>query len=153
MENSSSNRILVLENQGIDRRPICHYLEDKGFEIVTASSCHEALKIVEEQPVQTLIMETQTEDINSLDFIINLRKCHNLAELPIIVVSSLSEYADKVSAWNAGANYYIIKPVGQEELVAKVNLCLALHKSYQYLHTQEERLELAVKATNGGVFD
>ena len=153
MENSSSNRILVLENQGVSRTPICHYLEDKGFEIVTASSCHEALKIVEEQPVQTLIMETPTEDINSLDFIINLRKCHNLAELPIIVVSSLSEYADKVSAWNAGANYYIIKPVGQEELVAKVNLCLALHKSYQYLHTQEERLELAVKATNGGVFD
>lgn len=153
MKDSSSNRILVLEDQGVSQMLICHYLEDKGFETTTANSGNEALDIIEKQPVQVLIMDTPAKDTNNLAFIANLRKSRNLAELPIIVVSSLGEYADKVAAWNAGANYYIVKPVGEEELIAKVNLCLSLHKSYQNLHTQEERLDLAVKALNGGVFD
>lgn len=153
METSSSNRILVLEDQCVSQMLICHYLEDKGFETVAANSCSEALKIIEEQPVQVLIMETLAKDMNGLDFIVDLRKRWNLAELPIIVVSSLGEYADKVAAWNAGANYYVIKPAGEEEIIAKVKLCLSLHNSYQKLYTQEERLDLAVKAINGGVFD
>ena len=153
MENSSSNRILVLENQDASQTSICHCLENKGFEIVAASSSSEVLKIIEEQPIQTLIIEPSAEGTNSLSFIANLRKCHNLAELPIIVISSLEEYANKVAAWNAGANYYVVEPIDEEELIAKVNLCLSLYKSYQDLYAQEERLDLAIKAINGGIFD
>ena len=153
MKNSSLNRILVLEDQGVSRMLVCHYLEDKGFKTVAVDSCSEALKVIEEHPVQVLVMETLAKDMNGLDFIADLRKRWNLAELPIIVISSLGEYADKVAAWNAGANYYIIKPAGEEEVIAKVNLCLSLYNSYKKLHTQEERLDLAVRAINGGVFD
>ena len=153
MENSSSKRILILEDQDASQRLICRYLEDKVFETVAADSGSEALKIMEEQPVEVIIMETLTPDTGGLNFLIDLRKRLNLAELPIIVVSSQGEYADKVAAWNAGANYYIIKPAGAEELIAKVNLCLSLHDAYNKLHIQEERLNLAVKAINGGVFD
>ncbi|MGM9999393.1 MAG: EAL domain-containing protein [Candidatus Bruticola sp.] len=153
MTNSILKRILVAEDQGVSRMLICHYLEGSGFETTAVDTCGEALKIIEDKAADVLILETLAKDVNGLNFIKELRSRWNLAELPIIVVSSLGEYSDKVAAWTAGANYYIIKPAGKEELEAKVNLCLALKNSYEKLCLQEERLDLAVKAINGGVFD
>ncbi|MGM9992036.1 MAG: EAL domain-containing protein [Candidatus Bruticola sp.] len=153
MTNSILNRILVAEDQGVSRMLICHYLEGSGFEAIAVDKCSEALKIIEDKTADVFILETLAKDINGLNFIKELRSRWNLAELPIIVVSSLGEYSDKVAAWTAGANYYIIKPTGKEELEAKVKLCLSLKNSYEQLRLQEERLNLAVKAINGGVFD
>lgn len=140
VKDNSSNRILVLENQSANQMFVYHYLKANSFEAARVSSYDEALKVIEEQSIGVLVIEDFTQKASDLNLVATIRKHRNLAELPIIVVSLLSECATKVAAWNAGANYYIVKPAGQEELIAKVDLCLSLHKSYQDLYTKEEHL-------------
>lgn len=155
MAESNVDRVLVVEDQGVSRMLLCHYLEGGGYETTSASSYLEALKLIEEFPFRVVILEMMlnNQELSGREFIDEIRNRHNLAELPIIVITSLEEESERLNAWRAGVNYYIKKPCGESETLAKVKLCVELNRAYRGLQGREERLSLAMSSINGGVFD
>lgn len=119
-ETGHRGRVLVVEDETEIREFIRRYLEDDGFEVLTASSGHQALDLVHQQ-VELLVLDLGIPGPDGLDIIRRLRE---FSPIPILIVSARGEGADRVTGLELGADDYLTKPFLPRELVARVKALL-----------------------------
>jgi DNA-binding response OmpR family regulator len=93
------------------------YLSGEGFNVIKAYDGQEALKVLETQDIDLMIVDVM---MPGLDGIRTTRKVRETSSIPIIILSAKSEDADKILGLNIGADDYITKPFNPLELVARV---------------------------------
>jgi two-component system KDP operon response regulator KdpE len=96
-------------------------LRARGYEVSTATTGHAALEAVDRQPPQLVILDLGLPDLDGVEV------CRRLREgraIPILVLSARGAEQDKVAALDAGADDYVTKPFGSEELLARVRAAL-----------------------------
>src|SRR4030066_2294484 len=119
-----SAKILVVDDEPNVLRMVSYNLQTEGFEVVVAQSGNEALiKVLTEKPVLVLL-DVMLPDMSGVEVCEELRKRQETLDLPIIMLSALSQIPDKITGLEAGADEYITKPISQEELVARINALL-----------------------------
>jgi two-component system KDP operon response regulator KdpE len=118
---SNEPRILVCDDEPQILRALRVVLVDAGFEVVTAASAEEALDAAAVRPPQAAIIDLILPDRDGVQVTRALREW---SDMPIVVLSAVEEEAEKVRALNAGADDYVTKPFGPEELVARVHAVL-----------------------------
>lgn len=97
------------------------YLVKEGFDVITALDGNEALvKNIEYNP-QLILLDIMMPYKNGLEVCVEIRKNSNV---PIIMITSRSEDADKIMALDLGADDYIVKPFSPGEVVARVKAVL-----------------------------
>ena len=112
---SGSNRLLVIDDDGIVRESIVAYLEDSGFEILQAENGEIGLAVFSECHPDLVLCDLRMPRMDGLAL---LRKVHEISpETPFIVVSGAGVMADVVEALRLGANDYIIKPIVDMEVL------------------------------------
>ena len=114
-------RILVCDDEPQILRALRVVLVDAGFEVVTAASAEEALDAAAVRPPQAAIIDLLLPDRDGVQVTRALREW---SDMPIVVLSAVEEEAEKVRALNAGADDYVTKPFGPDELVARVHAVL-----------------------------
>jgi two-component system, OmpR family, KDP operon response regulator KdpE len=114
-------RILVCDDEPQILRALRVVLVDAGFEVVTAASAEEALDAAAVRPPQAAIIDLILPDRDGVQVTRALREW---SDMPIVVLSAVKEEAEKVRALNAGADDYVTKPFGPDELVARVHAVL-----------------------------
>jgi two-component system KDP operon response regulator KdpE len=118
---SNEPRILVCDDEPQILRALRVVLVDAGFEVVTAASAEEALNAAAVRPPQAAIIDLILPDRDGVQVTRALREW---SDMPIVVLSAVEEEAEKVRALNAGADDYVTKPFGPDELVARVHAVL-----------------------------
>jgi two-component system, OmpR family, KDP operon response regulator KdpE len=118
---SANLRILVCDDEPQILRALRVVLSDAGFEVVTAASAEEALDTAAVRPPQAAIVDLILPDKDGVEVTRSLREW---SDMPIVVLSAVGDQAEKVRALNAGADDYVTKPFGPEELVARLNAVL-----------------------------
>ncbi len=93
------------------------YLTGEGFQVIRAYDGAEALELLEDNPVDLMILDVM---MPGLDGIRTTLKVRETSSIPIIILSAKSEDADKILGLNIGADDYITKPFNPLELVARV---------------------------------
>lgn len=96
-------------------------LRARGYDVSTATTAYAALEAVDRQPPQLVILDLTLPDIDGIEV------CRRLREgraIPIVVLSARDAEQDKVAALDAGADDYVTKPFGVEELLARVRVAL-----------------------------
>ena len=93
------------------------YLTGEGFQVIKAYDGSEALELLEQQPVDLMILDVM---MPGLDGIRTTLKVRETSSIPIIILSAKSEDADKILGLNIGADDYLTKPFNPLELVARV---------------------------------
>jgi two-component system KDP operon response regulator KdpE len=96
-------------------------LRGRGYEVSTATSGHAALEAVDRQPPQLVILDLGLPDLDGIEVARRLREGRSM---PILVLSARGAEQDKVAALDAGADDYVTKPFGAEELLARVRVAL-----------------------------
>jgi two-component system, OmpR family, KDP operon response regulator KdpE len=114
-------RILVCDDEPQILRALRVVLVDAGFDVVTAASAEEALDAAAVRPPQAAIIDLILPDRDGVHVTRALREW---SEMPIVVLSAVKDEAEKVRALNAGADDYVTKPFGPDELVARVHAVL-----------------------------
>jgi two-component system, OmpR family, KDP operon response regulator KdpE len=114
-------RILVCDDEPQILRALRVVLVDAGFEVVTAASAEEALDAAAVRPPQAAIIDLILPDRDGVHVTRALREW---SDMPIVVLSAVKDEAEKVRALNAGADDYVTKPFGPDELVARVHAVL-----------------------------
>ena len=110
-------RILIVEDEfHIVDVLSARFIKD-GMEPIVANSVEEAIAAVDQTGCDIVILDLGLPDRDGMDFIHIIRK-HN--DLPIIVLSARDGETDKVAALDAGANDYVTKPFGADELMARI---------------------------------
>ena len=120
-------KILVVE----DERSIANFvqtiLETNGYQVLTAERCQQGILMLSSHVPDLVVLDLGLPDLDGEEFIRIVRRS---SMVPIIVLSARTEERDKVSALDLGANDYITKPFGTEELLARVRASLRIARHH-----------------------
>jgi two-component system, OmpR family, KDP operon response regulator KdpE len=114
-------RILIVDDEPSILATMAPLLRGRGYEVSTATTGHAALEAVDRQPPQLVVLDLGLPDLDGIEV------CRRLREgraIPILVLSARGAERDKVAALDAGADDYVTKPFGSEELLARVRAAL-----------------------------
>ena len=110
-------RILLVEDDPTLRRTLAIGLRAEGHEVLTAGDGRTALAAAREDDPQLMVLDLGLPDISGVEVLTRLR---GWTQLPVVVLSARSDSTDKVDALDRGADDYVTKPFGMEELLARI---------------------------------
>jgi two-component system, OmpR family, alkaline phosphatase synthesis response regulator PhoP len=113
--------ILVVDDHTNVRTLIKDYLGELGYRVVTARDGMEALAVASREPVDLILLDVMMPNLDGFEFLRIYRKEHNV---PIILLTARLAEADKVIGLELGADDYVTKPFGMQELVARIRAVL-----------------------------
>lgn len=113
----SPTNVLVVDDAHANRA-LRKALITRGFEVEGAGSDDAVLNTLRCQTPDVIILDLKTPGIGGLK---TCRIIREQCEAPIMIVSALQEERQKVRAFESGADYYVIKPLGIDELVARIH--------------------------------
>ncbi len=114
-------RILLAEDEVTLRDFIRRNLHARGFEVIEANNGLEAIALWERENPHLLILDIMMPRMDGLEV---CRRVREHSAVPIIVLTALDDESDKVAALDLGADDYLTKPFGVEELLARVRAVL-----------------------------
>ncbi|HKC94785.1 MAG TPA: response regulator transcription factor [Nitrospira sp.] len=114
-------RILVVDDEASIRRSLKMNLETRGYTVDAAETGEKAMKAFENRRPDLLILDLLMPGMGGIDVV---RKLRAVSTIPIIVLSAIGEEAQKVQALELGADDYMTKPFGMEELFARIRSLL-----------------------------
>jgi two-component system KDP operon response regulator KdpE len=114
-------RVLVVDDEPAILRAVQTNLMRHGLQVGTAASGQEALQAIERFHPDVLVLDLGLPDMEGIDVIRAIR-AHS--SLPIVVLSAREAERDKVQALDLGADDYLTKPFGVDELLARVRVAL-----------------------------
>ena len=112
-------RILVVDDQEIARRAVCHALDKAKLDAVCADSPRTALELLEKHPFDLILLDIQMPEMDGLEVCSRLRNLPLHAKTPVIFVSHLSDISDRLDAYTQGGNDFIAKPFLSAELAVR----------------------------------
>ena len=116
-----SDRILVVDDEPNILATIAPMLRSRGYEVVTAMTGHAALESVQRDAPDLVILDLGLPDLDGVVVTSQIRESRST---PIVVLSARGAENDKVRALDAGADDYVTKPFGTEELLARIRVAL-----------------------------
>ena len=116
-----TKRILLAEDEVALRDFVSRNLHARGFEVLEASNGLEAMALWEREDPHLLILDIMMPRMDGLEV---CKRVREHSAVPIIVLTALDAESDKVSALDLGADDYLTKPFGVEELMARVRAVL-----------------------------
>jgi two-component system KDP operon response regulator KdpE len=117
----SAAQILIVEDEASVRRSLRAILVDQGFRVVEAGCAGEGIQRAREFNPDLLLLDLGLPDRDGLAVVAALR---TWSHAPVIVLSARGQEDDKVSALDAGADDYLIKPFSAGELLARIRVAL-----------------------------
>ncbi len=115
-----SGRILVVEDNALNRRLFTHVLELSGFEVSEAVDGPEALSAIAANRPDLVLLDLDLPRLNGLDVLRRLRRDPACADTPVLACSAIVCRRTEGEARALGAGGYLTKPVGPAVLVAHV---------------------------------
>ena len=116
-------RVLVVDDSSLVRLYYRSALEKAGFEVQQAINGIEAMEKVLSEPFGLVIVDVNMPRMDGYTFLRSLRSgAADVATLPALMISTEAEIRDIAAARTAGANFYLIKPVAEDELVRHVRV-------------------------------
>jgi DNA-binding response OmpR family regulator len=113
--------VLVVDDEKPLREFVRRNLEVRGYKALTASNGLEALAIFQNESIQLVIMDIMMPHMDGLEA---TRRIRQESYVPIIILTAMGEEADKVRAFDLGADDYLTKPFGVGELLGRVKAVL-----------------------------
>jgi len=140
------SRVLVVDDEPQIRRTLAINLRARGFQVDLAASGEEALKAAAHHQPDVVVLDLGLPGIDGLQVIHGLR---GWTQIPIIVLSVREREADKVAALDAGADDFVTKPFGINELLARLRAAVRraapTDEQVPIVQTPDFRVDLAAK--------
>lgn len=111
------SRVLVVDDEPQIVRALGIHLRARGWDVVTAGDGTEALDVAQHAQPDVVVLDLGLPDLDGVDVITRLR---SWSSVPVLVLSGRTDSVDKVDALDAGADDYVTKPFGMDELMARL---------------------------------
>jgi len=118
---ASSRLALIVEDEPAIRRFLRATLVANGYEVLEAGTAHAGLTLARSEAPDVLILDLGLPDGDGLDLLKTLRES---STVPVLVLSARDAESAKVAALDAGADDYVTKPFGADELMARLRVAL-----------------------------
>jgi len=118
---SVKGRILLVDDEVSIQRTVGPLLRSRGYDVEIAENGAEALRFAADRPPDLIVLDLGLPDIEGTEV---CRRIRETSKAPIIVLSARGAETDKVNALDLGADDYVTKPFGPEELLARIRVAL-----------------------------
>jgi two-component system KDP operon response regulator KdpE len=118
---TTAARILVVDDEPNILNTLAPLLRSHGYQVTTAAHGREALDALAAEHPDLMVLDLGLPDMDGVDVCFDARA---QSSLPIVVLSARGREADKVRALDAGADDYVTKPFGSDELLARIRAAL-----------------------------
>jgi diguanylate cyclase (GGDEF)-like protein/PAS domain S-box-containing protein len=150
---SRPERILIIDDNEMNRDMLARRLEKKGYHVTTAESAHHVENLIQRESVDLVLLDIEMPEVSGLEALVRVRRLYTPTQLPVIMVTARSQSEDIVKALELGANDYVTKPVDFPVALARVQSQLSHKRAEQALRESEERYALAARGANDGLWD
>jgi len=151
--NSQAGRLLIVDDNELNRDMLARRLARKGYEILLAENARQLPQRVKEDAVDLVLLDIEMPEISGLEALKILRETYSPIELPIIMVTAKNQSEDVVKALDLGANDYVTKPIDFAVALARIGTQLSHKRAQEGLKESEERYALAARGANDGLWD
>ncbi|WP_422348395.1 ATP-binding protein [Flagellimonas sp.] len=126
--NKESLRILVVDDEPVNRRVLENHLTMAGYTVVEVSSGKEALKAMESEiPFNLVLLDVMMPSMSGYEVCKKIRENIPASELPIILLTAKNRVNELVTGFDAGANDYLTKPFSKNELLSRIKTHINLN--------------------------
>jgi two-component system response regulator HydG len=136
-------RVLVVDDEESHRIMLRAVLKEEGYDPTEASDGLEAVKAVEQEPFDLILMDIRMKEMDGIEALTEIRKISPL--VPVLIMTAYASVKTAVDALKAGAFEYLTKPLDIEELK------ILIEKALEFYHLREENL--ALRERLGSRFD
>src|SRR5437879_7582095 len=151
MMNARQSRLLIVDDNEMNRDMLARRLARKGYVIGLAENAQDLLQRVKQDAVDLVLLDIEMPEISGLDALKRLREHYSPAELPIIMVTAKTQSEDIVKALDLGANDYLTKPIDFAVAVACIGPQRSHTKAQAALREGGGRCGLAARGSHDGL--
>ncbi len=148
----AGRRLLLVEDSSTMRRMISSLLGDEGYDVKTAVDGNDGLVKAHEEPRPELILsDFEMPELDGPGFCAAVKADKELRSVPVLLLTTLGETANKIQGLDAGADDYIQKPRSPDdikEMFARIRAHLRIADLHAEIAEQKRRLEVAHKKLN-----
>jgi two-component system phosphate regulon response regulator PhoB len=123
-EKPKPTRILVVEDEPDIAALVAYQLAHAGYQVRTATTGREALKALETDPPDLVVLDLMLPEVAGADILKTLRSRKETQSTPVIILTARGEEQDRLNGFELGADDYIAKPFSPRELVMRVKAVL-----------------------------
>ena len=145
MNEEKMKTVLVCDDDDAILESLRIYLDNEGYNVLTASNGIEALQKIQDNTIHCVVLDIMMPQLDGLKTTLKIREKFNF---PIILLSAKSEDTDKITGLGFGADDYVTKPFNPLELVARVKSQIRRYVSLGSMEIKESQL-----VTGGIVLD
>ncbi|MGO8672831.1 MAG: response regulator [Capsulimonadaceae bacterium] len=127
MKSQQAHRILVVDDEPEIVRAVRAGLLAQGYEVLVAHNGEEALRTASSEAPDLIVLDVMLP--GDMDGLTVCRRLREWTQVPILVLSAISQERRKVAALDIGADDYLTKPFGMDELTARVRAALRRHRT------------------------
>jgi two-component system KDP operon response regulator KdpE len=118
---TATPRILLVDDELAIQRAVGPLLRGRGYELEIVGTGMQALQAFAERPPDLIVLDLGLPDLEGVEV---CRRVRATSEVPILVLSARGAEADKVQTLDVGADDYVTKPFGPDELLARIRVAL-----------------------------
>lgn len=139
MNEQRQDTLLVVDDNPTNLRVICAFLAEKGFRLLTAESGESALRRMERVQPDLVLMDVMMPGMDGFETVSKIRQQPRFFDVPIIFMTALDDTQSKLKGFASGGMDYISKPLQHEELLARIQIHLELHRLRDALRRENAR--------------
>ncbi|MGC8837353.1 MAG: diguanylate cyclase [Anaerolineae bacterium] len=117
-------RILVVDDSVATRRLLRTILRGAGYQVLEAGDAAEAQGLIAQNPPDLILLDIMMPGMSGFEFCERLKQDPGTADIPIVMVTALSEVRDRVQGLRSGADDFLSKPFDRLELLTRIRLLL-----------------------------
>jgi diguanylate cyclase (GGDEF)-like protein/PAS domain S-box-containing protein len=148
-----SASLLVVDDNELNRDMLGRRLQLEGYAVALAESGAQALRLIEQETYDLVLLDVMMPEMNGLETLRRLRETHGPVELPVIMVTAKDQSEDVVEAFRLAANDYVTKPVDIPVALARIATQVSCKRAQAALRESEARYALAARGANDGLWD
>ena len=142
--------LLIVDDNPTNLGVLTEYLEEQGFEILSAEDGYAGLEIAQFAKPNMILLDVMMPGIDGFETCRRLKADEKTQNIPVIFMTALDHTKDKVNGFKVGGVDYITKPVEQEEVLARINTHLRLQELTGQLQQSHQELIQSEKMASLG---
>src|SRR3989441_9993054 len=138
----SAHRVLVIDDDNDIRALVSELLERAGMAVEQAPDGRSGLRLLHQKAPDLVVLDVSMPDLDGWQ---TLERIRDLTDVPVLMLTARGDELERVRGLQAGADDYVVKPFGRQELVARVQALLRRagpQAAQQHEHYEDDRLTI-----------
>ncbi|OGR01149.1 MAG: hypothetical protein A2505_10045 [Deltaproteobacteria bacterium RIFOXYD12_FULL_55_16] len=127
--------ILCVDDEAINVRLLEAILEPQGYKVAGAASGPEALELLQALPIDLVFLDVMMPSMNGFEVCRRIKEDERLRDIPVVMITVLSDREDRILGIEAGADDYLVKPFDRAEVLARVRMLLKVKQLKDMLNS------------------